>query len=344
MSLRFPRPFAILFVAAFVALAPHPLPAAAVCEWNGIERIVADLAAAEFIPPNRGSRGPTFDGAPHSVVFVRILAGPQTGAGLEIVRIAEAGTAREPVVIRTHTRFVPRVAAQHDPIDYRDPVVLLRAPYRLSFSYAGRDRVWRDRWQELELPSAISRTTTQAVAVRSDATGTKKAFRNGIRHAARKHVRGIVTADVKTKRKRANNIAKGRKLVGYAKAILEAQGCLVDVATNALRWQFVPETGTRIPRSVRHDFFGVWDIIAVSRYGSERSFYQVTTRENLSHRRDKILAAAEDANRQWSSGDAILCYRKGRGRHFEVFYGPDFSERRTRWELVPVVKKETVTA
>jgi hypothetical protein len=41
MSLRFPRPVAILFVAAFVALTPHPLPAAAVCEWNGIERIVA---------------------------------------------------------------------------------------------------------------------------------------------------------------------------------------------------------------------------------------------------------------------------------------------------------------
>jgi hypothetical protein len=41
MYLRFPRPFAILFVAVFVALTPHPLPAAAVCEWNGIERIVA---------------------------------------------------------------------------------------------------------------------------------------------------------------------------------------------------------------------------------------------------------------------------------------------------------------
>jgi general secretion pathway protein J len=131
----------------------------------GIERIVADLAAAEFIPPSRGSRGPTFNGAPQSVIFVRILAGPQPGPGLEIVRIAEAGTAREPVVIRTHTRFVPRVASQHDPIDYRDPVVLLRAPYRLSFSYAGRDRVWRDRWQELELPSAI-RLTLQDVTTR----------------------------------------------------------------------------------------------------------------------------------------------------------------------------------
>jgi hypothetical protein len=41
MSLRFARPFAILFVAAFVALTPHPLPAATVCEWDGIERVVA---------------------------------------------------------------------------------------------------------------------------------------------------------------------------------------------------------------------------------------------------------------------------------------------------------------
>jgi hypothetical protein len=41
MSLRSARPFVVLFVAAFVALRPHPLPAATVCEWDGIERIVA---------------------------------------------------------------------------------------------------------------------------------------------------------------------------------------------------------------------------------------------------------------------------------------------------------------
>jgi diadenosine tetraphosphatase ApaH/serine/threonine PP2A family protein phosphatase len=38
---RFARSFTVLFVAMFVALAPHPLPAATVCEWDGIERIVA---------------------------------------------------------------------------------------------------------------------------------------------------------------------------------------------------------------------------------------------------------------------------------------------------------------
>lgn len=41
MSLRVARSFTVLFVAALVALAPQPLPAATVCEWDGIERIVA---------------------------------------------------------------------------------------------------------------------------------------------------------------------------------------------------------------------------------------------------------------------------------------------------------------
>jgi hypothetical protein len=41
MSLRSARAFTVLFVAAFVALTPRPLPAASQCEWNGIERVVA---------------------------------------------------------------------------------------------------------------------------------------------------------------------------------------------------------------------------------------------------------------------------------------------------------------
>jgi general secretion pathway protein J len=44
-------------------------------------------------------------------------------------------------------------------------VVLLRAPYRVSFSYAGVDRVWRDTWREARLPSAVR------VLVRDAATG-----------------------------------------------------------------------------------------------------------------------------------------------------------------------------
>src|SRR4029453_18996643 len=37
-----------------------------------------------------------------------------------------------------------------------DPVVLLRAPYRVTFSYAGADRVWRNVWRgQGELPRAV---------------------------------------------------------------------------------------------------------------------------------------------------------------------------------------------
>jgi general secretion pathway protein J len=39
---------------------------------------------------------------------------------------------------------------------FGDPVVLLRAPYLVSFSYAGSDRVWKDAWQQQSrLPGAI---------------------------------------------------------------------------------------------------------------------------------------------------------------------------------------------
>src|SRR5262249_61816999 len=40
--------------------------------------------------------------------------------------------------------------------NFTDPVVLIRAPYRVSFSYAGPDRTWRDTWQQSDqLPRAI---------------------------------------------------------------------------------------------------------------------------------------------------------------------------------------------
>jgi len=41
MSLRFARALTVLFVAAFVVVAPYPLTAASTCEWDGVERVVA---------------------------------------------------------------------------------------------------------------------------------------------------------------------------------------------------------------------------------------------------------------------------------------------------------------
>jgi general secretion pathway protein J len=45
--------------------------------------------------------------------------------------------------------------------------VLLRAPFRLSFSYAGPDRVWKSSWHEADkLPAAIMLTVRDAATER----------------------------------------------------------------------------------------------------------------------------------------------------------------------------------
>jgi general secretion pathway protein J len=125
---------------------------------GGLERIIADLSAAEFIPLGRGITQPLFEGGPLAVVFVRTALGPNARPGLEIVRIAEIGTDRGPAVVRTRSPYVP-VSVEDFPSyrpNFADPVVLLRSPYRVTFSYAGADRVWHDAWPpSTELPKAI---------------------------------------------------------------------------------------------------------------------------------------------------------------------------------------------
>jgi general secretion pathway protein J len=127
----------------------------------GLERVVADLAAAEFIPAGRETRQPIFDGADRSVTFVRNAFGPTAEPGLEVIRIAEDNNDREPMLVRMRARFAPIAANGINPgqITFVDPVVLLRAPYRLSFSYAGADRIWQETWQwKFDLPKAVKLT------------------------------------------------------------------------------------------------------------------------------------------------------------------------------------------
>jgi len=123
----------------------------------GLERIVADLAAAEFVSAGAGIRPPVFDGTELSVTFLRTALGPNTRPGLELVRIMETGGDRGLATVRTRARFLPmgRDGANVQPAP-GNPVVLVRAPYRVTFSYAGPDRVWRNVWRgEPELPKAI---------------------------------------------------------------------------------------------------------------------------------------------------------------------------------------------
>ncbi len=123
----------------------------------GLERLTADVAAAEFIPGGREFLLPVFDGTELSMSFVRSALGPNTRSGLELIRIAEIGTDRGPNLVRSRARYVPVTAETvNDQPNFADPVVLMRAPFRVTFAYAGRDRVWRNTWRgENELPKAV---------------------------------------------------------------------------------------------------------------------------------------------------------------------------------------------
>ncbi len=142
-----------------------------------LSRLAADLSAAEFITPNRVTKLPIFEGGPSGVTLVRSAVGPNTEPSLEVVRIAESSDRQGIALVRTRTPFAPfglgDVSASKLP--FTDPVVLLRAPFRVSFSYLSDDGSWRDTWQNLsQLPVAVrflvrDQTTGRTLAISSAA-------------------------------------------------------------------------------------------------------------------------------------------------------------------------------
>lgn len=119
----------------------------------GMERLTDDLAAAEYV--SAGGDVPLFDGTELSVVFVRTTLNPSGGRGLEILQIAQTSEDGVPMLVRSTAQFVPTIAEVTE-LTFSNPVVLLRGPYRVLFSYAGTDRVWRDTWRgAAQLPRAI---------------------------------------------------------------------------------------------------------------------------------------------------------------------------------------------
>jgi general secretion pathway protein J len=140
----------------------------------GLERVVADLAAAEIVSPGGGNDPPLFDGGELSVTFVRTALGPNTSHGLEVVRIGETADSRGPALVRTTAPFVPIAAgARGDQLNFGNLVVMIRAPYRISFSYAGADQVWRETWRGAkQLPRAVRVSVRDAATSRTLATST----------------------------------------------------------------------------------------------------------------------------------------------------------------------------
>jgi general secretion pathway protein J len=134
---------------------------------EGLDRLTGDLAEAEFITTGSGNGPPLFDGSELSVVFVRTRLAPNGGPGIEVVRLAEASSENGPALVRS-TATLPigsDQSADGANLVFSDPVVVIRAPYRVSFSYAGADRLWRDNWRaQRDLPRAVR------VQVRDNAT------------------------------------------------------------------------------------------------------------------------------------------------------------------------------
>lgn len=129
-----------------------------------MQRIADDLAASEFIPApsdDKKTKKPLFEGTPLSVTFVRTAIGPNAGIGLDVVRISETTDRGHFVTVRSRTGFtpLPKGATLSGAFHPADPVVLLRAPLRLSFAYAGPDKVFHDDWRDADnLPVAIRLT------------------------------------------------------------------------------------------------------------------------------------------------------------------------------------------
>ncbi|MET0674948.1 MAG: prepilin-type N-terminal cleavage/methylation domain-containing protein [Bradyrhizobium sp.] len=130
----------------------------------GLERALADLSAASMISISADTRRPLFEGSEMSVMFVRTAVGPNTRPGLEIIRLAEKADAQGVALVRERAPFMPMSPDAR--INFADQVVLTRAPFRVTFAYAGADRVWRPVWHDrMQLPHVIR------VAVRDGRTG-----------------------------------------------------------------------------------------------------------------------------------------------------------------------------
>jgi len=134
-----------------------------------LQRIGADLAAAEYVSANRDARRPLFDGSELSVTFVRTALGPNVGPGLDVVRVGETSDRGGLVTVRSRAPFrpLPLASSLSEQIHFGEPVLLLRAPFRLSFAYAGPDQVWTSSWHDSDkLPATIKLTVRDAASER----------------------------------------------------------------------------------------------------------------------------------------------------------------------------------
>ena len=128
-------------------------------------------SVAEFVEANAKAKAAYFNGDELGVSFVRTAVGPNAHPGLEIVRYQETADGTGPILVRQHAPFVPMDADA--PVLFVDPVVLIHAPFRVMFAYAGTDDVWLPNWRNAALlPTRIQITVRDGVTQQKLAVST----------------------------------------------------------------------------------------------------------------------------------------------------------------------------
>ncbi|WP_147262920.1 general secretion pathway protein GspJ [Roseiarcus fermentans] len=132
----------------------------------GLQRLAEDLESAEYVTPNSVAKAPIFFGDKKTVTFVRVSNAPGTDPHLEFIRLAETVDERGFALVRSRAPFKPLDPGR--PIEaqlyFADPVVLIRAPFRVSFAFAGADRLWRGSWADSGLLPTAARIEVRDAA------------------------------------------------------------------------------------------------------------------------------------------------------------------------------------
>ena len=141
-----------------------------------LQRLADDLADALPVPASASDMGPFFSGSEQSVTFVRTALGPNAGPELDVVHLGETNDKAGLATVRSRTQFrpMPPNASASNQFHFREPVVLLRAPYRLTFAYVGDDdEEWQSSWRDPgKLPSRIKLTVRDSSNGRAISTVT----------------------------------------------------------------------------------------------------------------------------------------------------------------------------
>ena len=137
-----------------------------------LQRIADDLAAAQCVPASGSDTQPLFAGSEQAVTFVRTAIGPNAAIGLDVVHLSETSDPGGLVTVRTRMPFHPLPAeSASNQLHFGEPVLLLRAPYRLSFAYAGEDQEWQNSWRGSDkLPARIKLTVRDTSNARAIST------------------------------------------------------------------------------------------------------------------------------------------------------------------------------